>query len=517
MTENHNNQLTLHGHVGGGMISGVPAQAAPFRRATLIRDTVEIMFRSGKIAVCLAGAFLLCAVFYIVSAPSKYQSEMTLLIKNDRADVVVTPGQTLGIQGRPWIDDSQVSTEMQLLSSNEVLRAVVEKCKLAIQAPRKEDQAKFTDKAVEDLRKEIAVTPSLKANIIRVSYASEEPALSATVLQALADAYIDRSIRVHSTRGAHEFFHTQAQFYERRLREAQAKLTTFQGSRDIIQLGQQKDLILKKLVDLQSAVAEANVTRRENHERVLALDRQIGHVAERIPTTTKRIPNQYTVERLTTEITDLENKKTELLTKFRPEDRMVTQVNEQIANTRAALARASAASASEESSDLNPVRQLLESELAKSATSETGLRARMQVLASQVRDYQDQLRRLESATAENDDLLRIIKDSEDNYFLYSKKQEEARIAEALDLQKIANVTLVDPPRIPRIPNKKLTLGLLATLLLGSVVIVAIVITCGALSTTIYKPAELEAFAGLPVFATIPLDKTVIAVGSYERI
>jgi uncharacterized protein involved in exopolysaccharide biosynthesis len=69
---------------------------------------------------------------------------------------------------------------------------------------------------------------------------------------------------------------------------------------------------------------------------------------------------------------------------------------------------------------------------------------------------------LGNATATFDDLVRAQKEAEDNYLLlYAKKTEEARIAESLDQQKIANVAIAEnpiEPHLPSKPNVKLNLG-----------------------------------------------------------
>src|SRR5690242_16247864 len=96
-----------------------------------VRDFVEILFRGRKLLGILSGTFVLALACWIYLTPTSYESEMTFLVKNDRADVVVTSGQTMGLQGRQWVDENQVNTEIQLLGSKELLRKVVEKCGLA--------------------------------------------------------------------------------------------------------------------------------------------------------------------------------------------------------------------------------------------------------------------------------------------------------------------------------------------------------------------------------------------------
>jgi uncharacterized protein involved in exopolysaccharide biosynthesis len=461
----------------------------------------------------LFGVFVLAVAVWFWLTPTIYDAEMTLLVKNDRADVVVTPGQTMGLQGRQWIDENQVNTEIQLLGSRDLLRLVVERCGLAVAPGSSRKPAPLEmEKATRDLQKEITITPVLKANMIKVSYSDEDPKESAHVLQTLADAYIQRDIQVHSTTGTYEFFHKQAAFYEHRLRQTQARLVEFQAPRNAVLLGQQKELILHKLVDLQATLGEAEASEQENSKKINSLQSQIASASARVQTQTRRLPNQYTVEHLTGLLTELQNKRTELLSKFTPTDRNVRQIEEQIANTQATLNRERDGIAIEEATDLNPIRQGLEAELAKALSSESGLRGRINVLNGQVKDYQENLAGLERSTGDYDELIRTEKESEENYFLYSRKQEEARIAEALDRQHIGNIALVEPPQIPAAPRPRITRNLLAVMALGMMLIPAIVLILGTFRNTVYTSRELEVLTGLPVFATVPYDKQLCIEG-----
>jgi uncharacterized protein involved in exopolysaccharide biosynthesis len=268
-----------------------------------------------------------------------------------------------------------------------------------------------------------------------------------------------------------------------------------------VHLGQQKDLNLRKLVDLEAALKETEAAYREADQRIRTLRQESGSLKPRIRTQARTLPNQYSVEHLNTLLAELQNRRTELLTKFRPEDRMIQQVDQQILDTRAAMERASKLTATEEATDVNPLRQSLESELAKTQANSNGLRARAATIAKQIEEYRSSLGALESSTADDDQLLREIKEAEDAFFLYSKKREEARIAEAMDRQKIANVVLVQPPRIPQLPKPKLSGSLVAGYLLCSLVIVGLAFLTTTTWKTVYTPWELEGMTGLPVLAS----------------
>ncbi len=463
----------------------------------LLRDLADRLFRQKRLLLTLFAVLNAGAAAYLAFTPRSYEAEIKFLVQNNRADPLVTPESTSGQVWRNYIDESVIATEIQLLSNRELLREVVRKCKLA-----ENDSERAVEKALKDLREELKVSPVLKANMIKASYQAPDPAETAAVLQALADGYLNEHLKARSTTGAYQFFNRQAEHYQKQLRDLQARLAQFQQERKIVLLGQQKDLNLRKLVDLEGSLKDTEAARAENDRRIRTLKAQLQDLAPRITTQARRVPNQYSVERLNTMLAELQNRRTELLTKFRPEDRLIQQVDQQIADTKAAMERADRIQATEESTDVNPLRQSLEAELAKAELNATALAARASSQARQVEEYRRSLGLLQNATPDDDQLLRDIKEAEDAFFLYSKKREEARITEAMDQQKIANVALVEPPRAPQRPKPKLTGGFLAGYLFGCLLIAAAGLGRALARNTVFTPWELEALTGLPVLASL---------------
>ena len=158
----------------------------------------------------------------------------------------------------------------------------------------------------------------------------------------------------------------------------------------------------------------------------------------------------------------------------------------------------------EENTDLNPLRQALETELSRARLDQAGARARRDTLAGQLQQYEGALKQLEADTTKHNDLQRQVKEAEDNYQLYAKKREEARIADELDRQKITNVSIAEAATVAQIPSSpnrgvNLVLGvfLAAFLSLGSV------FSAEMLSDAIHTPRQLEALTGANVLATVP--------------
>jgi uncharacterized protein involved in exopolysaccharide biosynthesis len=131
-------------------------------------------------------------------------------------------------------------------------------------------------------------------------------------------------------------------------------------------------------------------------------------------------------------------------------------------------------------------------------------RARRDTLKSQLQQYENSLKTLEGNTSAHDDLQRQKKEAEDNYQLYAKKREEARIADELDRQKITNVSIAESATVPQIPSSpNRSLNLIIGLVLAGVLSLGSVFSAEMFSDVVHTPRQLEALTGAPVLATVP--------------
>ena len=481
-----------------------------------VRDVASVIFRH-KLLLCVT--FLTVALgtaAITLLMPNEYESRMKILVKNTRSDVPITPEQTVGTTGNfieNDVSENQINSEIELLTSEDLLKQVATECglygagaSLSAKLGLKEastSQATQIEEAAKKLAKDLVITPVKKANIIEIKYTSRSPEKAAAVLRKLGDLYLEKHVKLHRPPGTYEFFKTQADQSEAQLQESERRLSSFQQSMNVVSLTQQKDQTVQKLTDAKSKLLETEAFLREVSDRIAKVQQQLGTLAPRVVTQSRALPNQYSAERLNTLIVELQNKRTQLLTKFRSDDRLVKEVDQQLKNTRAALDKASKETATEQSTDLNPLRQTLEAELARGRVDQAGAAGRREMLAGQVKDYEAQLSRLEGITAEYEDLSRQKKESGDNYQLYKKKEEEARITDELDQSKITNVSVAEVPvqsQLPVKPNRPLNLilgGFLGVLLsIGSVVIAEF------LRDTVLTPRELESLTGQKVLASL---------------
>src|ERR1051326_919032 len=476
-----------------------------------LRDGASAVFRRRGLVLFIFMAVIAGTILVTLLLPNRYDSRMKILVKNQRVDVAITPEATSSLNS-PTVDnevsENQINSEIELLTSKDILTQVVNDTGLAKNETdlfgRPGPEAERVEKAVNRLMKDLSITPVRKANVITVSYTSNSPQVAAAVLKRLGDLYLDKHLKLNHPSGAADFFKDKADEYETQLKESEQRLTDFQQQNNLVVLSQQKELTLQKTAEAKTKMLDADAALNEATNRIARVEQQLASIPKRITTQSRQLPNQYSAERLNTMMVELQNKRTQLLTKYRADDRLVREVDQQIQTTQEALSKAEGKTSVEEATDLNPLRQTLETELSRARLDQAGAKARRDTLAGQLQQYDASLKKLEGDTTKHDDLQREKKEAEDNYQLYAKKREEARIADELDRQKITNVSIAEAATVPQLPSSpNRPVNLILGLFLAGFLSLGSVFSAEMLSDAVYSPRQLEALTGALVLATVP--------------
>lgn len=478
--------------------------AALGRPEPSLRGVAGVLFRKKLLILLTLVTAVAAAGVFARLTPEEYESRMKILVRNARAEAPLTAGQE-SVADRNEVSQTQINSEMELIESRDLLERVVRELNLAEPAePGAPVKGADIERAVRELEKELRVSDVKKANIIEVTYAAETPRRAAEVLELLSELYLAKHLKLHRPPGTYEFFSEQAERYERDLRASENLLSDFQRRENLVEIDRQKELTLAKFIETRAKLRDLEGSIGDAEKRIAALEKQLAATPERIKTQNRVLPNQFSAERLNTMLVELRNRRVQLLAKFRSDDRLVKEVDEQIRLTTEALERATRSNAREESYDVNPLRQQFEAELARVKIEQAGRLALRRNLREQAAGYESKLTRLERVTPVHDKLSRDVEKNEESYRLYAKKQEESRINDALDEQKISNVSIAEEPTVPELPDRRgKLLAVVLGLGVGLLVCIGGVIGSELMRDTFLTPTELEEYAGYPVLATIP--------------
>ncbi len=484
-----------------------------------LREVFAIVFRRRRLVVTAFIGVLAGAILAIWLMPSSYEAQMKILVERERINPVVSTEASV-IQTDRNLSLDEVTSEVELFQSRDSLEKAVVDCGLfeprspgtlarlrtrlmgAMGLLPANDTRIF--QAVLTLEKSLHVIPVNGSNLIKVTYESSDPQTAAKVLKELGDLYLVKHSSVHRLPGTSEFFQQQAEEYRKQLLDTQTRLVSFAHQTGIVSADFEKQVSLQKVSEFDVSLQQTRAAIAETKKRLQALQAQETSVPPRVVTQVRRSDNPQLTANLKPILLNLELRRTELLTKYDPAYPLVKEVDTQIAQTVAALADADKVAVREETTDQDPTHAWVRTEMAKAKADLLGLEARASVMSGALRRMQNRLLNLDKDSMVQQDLLRAAKANEENYLLYHRKREEARIADALDRRKIVNAAIAEAPVVPLVPN-----GLPGGVKLVLSFLIASLVSLGAgflsehLDPSFRTPGEVKEFLEMPLLAAIP--------------
>lgn len=490
------------------------------RHRATARDLLAVGFRQRRLITTTFLAIFAAVILIAFLLPKQYESQMKILVRHDRADSVVTAEREAPQQFRTEVSEEELQSVAELFKSKDLLTKVVAACDLQKQeehsfsawlsrkiAPADDIPGVTADvkiaRAVLALEKDIEVQPIKLTNLISVSYKATDPQQAVRVLNTLSSLYLEKHLAMHRVPGAFDFFHQQAEQYRSALAESEARLADFGGQEGVVSPTLTREITVRKLSEFEAAEQETHAMILETKQRMQTLETQLASLSPRHTTQIRTLDNPQLMERLKSTQLDLELKRSALLTKFEPTYRLVQEVDQQIAQTREAIVAAEKAPLKDETTDRDPTYEALRAELAKANTELATLQARAAATSGMIRSYRAESQRLDHQEVVQQDMLRAAKANEENYLLYLRKQEEARISDALDRQRISNVLVAEAPSVPfKSKGRRLPFVILGTLF-ASLASVMVGFVVDRWDPSFRTPQELQDFLGSPVLAAFP--------------
>lgn len=467
-----------------------------------------VLFRQRRVFVCVSGLVLAAAILYLFVG-ARYRADMKILVRPGRADAPVSAQENAPLDlTRLAIAEEELNSEVELLRDDEVLRKVVEEDGLGGRdwlhfLRLGEGHAERVERAARRLARKLQVEPVKKTNLITISYASDDPRLAAKVLQSLANAYLEKHTVVHRPGGEAGFFEQQTAESRSVLEQAQRKLLDFTSGHGVVAAAQERDLALQKLSEVDASYRQTRIELAETEQRVWGLQAQLAALPQRSTTQVRTADNPELLKALKSSLLELQLKRTELLTKFEPNHRLVQEIEQQIAQAQAAIAAESASPVRDETTDKDTQYEWAKSELEKAQVQLKALQARAAATAAQDAAYRITARQLGEDAITQDDLVRSEKAAEDNYLLYVKKREEARMADALDQRGIVNVAIAEQPVAPALPVWSAWTVLLMGLAAAGAAGTGAAFAADYLDPAFRTPDDVLAYLEAPVLASLP--------------
>ncbi|HUA38747.1 MAG TPA: Wzz/FepE/Etk N-terminal domain-containing protein [Candidatus Sulfopaludibacter sp.] len=470
----------------------------------------------------MAGATLLLFVF----RPPQYQSDAEISIR------YVVEGKSLNPPGdqsntKP-LDEQSVSiinTEIQTLNSLDLAKEVVQ----VITPERilaKAGGGADINKAVYKVSRGITVEPVPLSSVIRITYQNEDPTLVQPVLNEIIDAYLAKHVQLHQGLGISSTFLTnEIDRLRSELAQTDDQLRRIKTAAGIV-----------SPADTQKAYADQISTIRQNifgAEAELAERQALLGGLPNSPETKSEITNVASVatlseapaqaaadyKRICELLTYLEGKQQNYLTQqgFTMENVLVKQVREQILQNEAAkrgleekYPGLAALSIPQPIPGLGqPTGQQYEVGSVVDLTTESeqifALKAKIRELNSQLDQVWSEATNFGKVEMTISELEQKKAFDESNLKYFMSNQEEAKMDQALGVDKAANISIIQTPSPPlkgwaKTVKKKAEM-LAAGGILGGIALAFLIELL--LDRSIKRPADIETKLHLPLFISIP--------------
>jgi uncharacterized protein involved in exopolysaccharide biosynthesis len=142
-------------------------------------------------------------------------------------------------------------------------------------------------------------------------------------------------------------------------------------------------------------------------------------------------------------------------------------------------------------------------EVVRAETDRKAFEAQAGAIVGVVRLYQEIAKNLDEKGRHQDDLARNVKIGEDNYLLYLRKREEARISDALDSKRIVNVTIAEMATVPALPALNILWLFVGGFFTAGIVSVGAAYAVDRMDPSFRTPDELVRYLNVKVLASIP--------------
>ena len=150
----------------------------------------------------------------------------------------------------------------------------------------------------------------------------------------LLDAFLRKQRDLGRLAWCIQVFGQQVEQYEKKLASARHDLAHYQNEHGFVSVGVQEGALEAKLLDLHAAARDADVQISELQRRIDVETKQVAETPERLSTLDQSSTATGAINELNVLLVTLQNKRAELVMKYKSTDRLVAELDQQIENTK---------------------------------------------------------------------------------------------------------------------------------------------------------------------------------------
>jgi uncharacterized protein involved in exopolysaccharide biosynthesis len=475
----------------------------PLSRPSVVLTVLESAFRFKRLLVWTFVVCVLGVAAFTLLTPRQYRSEMKFIMQSARSSAVISPDRTTSSM-LASVSEEQLNSELAMLQSEDVLSKVADPgWDPALARTRSKAELKQHAKLLTSFTKHLTVDPIGKSDVMSLSFGASSAAEAQDTLNRLAAAYLDQHERLQRRSGTASFYEEQAARYKEQWNAAVNNLVAFQNAHHLVSVQDVEESLEKALADDEAAL-RINATHLNETAAAMATAKDaLAGVPNRQQTQNRTVPSQLLVQQLKTQLVGLNNHRTELLTRYTPSNRLVAEVDQQIADTNRAIENASAEESHEATTDINPTWQHLKTAMVDNEVEYSSLTGGRASLQQELGGIRSQLAAVQLLAPTFEQLRSNAEQAQANYEAFLEKRDRADVDDALDAHKFLNVSVLETPTLPYTPAKpKPLLNALLGIPTALFLAICLVYLAEAGRQTFATPEELEAAMRQPVLATV---------------
>jgi succinoglycan biosynthesis transport protein ExoP len=334
---------------------------------------------------------------------------------------------------------------------------------------------------ISALLSRVHIEPIKESRLVRINYQGYHPDLAGQVPNVLAEEYIQLSLdsRVTTTEQAKEWLGKQLEEMKAKVEKAEEALQEFGSKNDIISLDDKDNVTLRRLGELNDALAKAEADRMAKE----ALYRQVRQEKDLTSDAIPAVLENKLIQELKQNYIQLEAQYMRLSETFKPSHPEMIRLKNQMDTTQKRLAL-----------EISKVIGSIKNEYEASVRNESLLRAafdqqRGRTLEMQQKSIQYNILKREADT--NKDLYKSL----------LQRMKEVGVTAGYTASNIQLVDRAEVPRGPYMPNRNRNILLAAVI--GLFLGVGLAFFFEHLDNTVKTPDDVEQLLRLPSFGMVP--------------
>jgi uncharacterized protein involved in exopolysaccharide biosynthesis len=339
-------------------------------------------------------------------------------------------------------------------------------------------------RAVDLFARNLTITVDKKSSVIILAFANPNKNVAADALQVLETQYLLLRKKLYGDIQA-PIVQAQQDAAGKQLSDADATLQTFKQQHDISNFAERRTILLKEQGDQEVALTKSEATIAEETARLTQLNQQLSSVAG------GKKGNPNAASALQGMVSAYQHREEEAQTHYRGSP-AVDDARRQMLERETDIARMQTTQAYGVLTDRNKTEADLRSSLAGH-----------DAIAGQLATVNKEINSLDADEAQLHRLERERAILEDNYRAVTKILDERQTVEAVEAHRESSVRVIQPPRVPALPEATRRLILLAGIVVSMLLSIGSILVSHFFRAIYLRPEALELDTGLTVLASVP--------------